>query len=137
MTLHGVEAATVDCVHFPQVHNPDRFRATHRREVQKCGYERNQRILQGIYEVTGDLPEELMGRDRGQCVVRISCARGGVGSSISGAPHGSEWMSRYLLFSFQWTFVFVPVDLCAPVPRDLCAFLNATLRQYRRTTVRF
>jgi len=100
-------------------------------------YERNQRILQGIYEVTGDLPEELMGRDRGQCVVRISCARGGVGSSISGAPHGSEWMSRYLLFSFQWTFVFVPVDLCAPVPRDLCAFLNATLRQYRRTTVRF
>ena len=61
-------------------------------------YERNQRILQGIYEVTGDLPEELMGRDRGQCVVRISCARGGVGSGISGAPHGSEWVSRYLLF---------------------------------------
>ena len=100
-------------------------------------YEGNRGIYPGEYEVTDDLPEELMGRDGGQCIVRISCERGGVGSSISGAPHGSEWMSRYLLFSFQWTFVFVPVDLCAPVPRDLCAFLNATLRQYRRTTVRF
>ena len=36
MTLHGVEAATVDCVHFLQVHNPGGFRAMHRREVQNC-----------------------------------------------------------------------------------------------------
>ena len=59
-------------------------------------YDRNHRILPGTYEVTDDLPEELMGRDGGQCIVRISCERGGVGSSISGAPHGSErGESRY------------------------------------------
>ena len=35
MTLHGVEAATVDCVHFLQVHSPGRFRA----EVPKFMWE--------------------------------------------------------------------------------------------------
>ena len=100
-------------------------------------FHRYHRIVPGKYEVTDDLPEELMGRDGGQCIVSISCARGGVGSSISGAPHGSEWVSRNPLVRTAACDLFVPVDLCAPVPRDLCAFLNATLRQYRWITVRF
>ena len=47
MALHGVEAATVDCMHFLQLHNPDRFRATHAPADHAIVYERNQRIYQG------------------------------------------------------------------------------------------
>ena len=100
-------------------------------------YERNQRILPGIYEVTGDLPEELMGRDGGQCAVRISCERGGVGSSISGAPHGSErGESRYPVRTAPHNESVHP-PIKAQSQLVVHTRVTTTVDQYRWTAVRF
>jgi hypothetical protein len=100
-------------------------------------YDRNHRILPGTYEVTDDLPEELMGRDGGQCIVRISCARDGVGSSISGAPHGSEWVSRYLLFHTAPHNESVHPPIKAQSQLVVHTRVTTTVDQYRWTAVRF
>ena len=84
-----------------------------------------------------ELPEELMGRDGGQCIVRISCARDGVGSSISGAPHGSErGESTYPLRTAPHNEAVHP-PIKAQSKLVVHTRMTTTVDEYRWTTVRF
>ena len=78
-----------------------------------------------------------MGRDGGQCVVHISCERDGVGSSISGALHGSErGQSTYPVRTAPHNEA-VHSHIKAQSQLVVHTRMTTTVDEYRRITVRF